>query len=552
MIQRLFNFVAGVDYKTMSTCPTTDRMWASQLGFSLCLSFTVVFGVSFYATGYMIDSSIIRGLVAFVVALTVLMFDRALCQSDWFSQGSSENSDRDIQTHDEMKASVSRFLRIGTRFGMSLGFAWVIAMFMELAIFSDTISEKIERDRVANNKPIFEKIESFESQLATEIERNRVYVSELETALRNSASEVPATDAAAAAGSEEIGQQIKRIAARETELRAEIGQLEQSVRRYTEEMNAEEFGQKLFPSNTGRVGTGARYEFAKRQKEAYGAQLTSRQAELSQLLTKRDEIRKSEAELLVSNLAMREHELVVIQAKRELLQTNLEKARDSLKQLEVEKAARMKEFQTKVLARSYFLSKKDYADPLRRIAAYQDLKNDPKDGPIITLFSWMTRFFIIFLEIVPVVAKIFFSPPSVYAAKVQAQIKRERRSVRLAENPQLAEAEANNELLQSPGLARETDVPSHDSTPAPSPETTHSSPTHESTRTSAVAGWWERLAANRASMLASTSKEDDRVAASTEPPQGADQPLDDRLSESDAEGNPAKVPASSSHGVAPV
>ena len=47
------------------------------------------------------------------------------------------------------------------------------------------------------------------------------------------------------------------------------------------------------------------------------------------------------------------------------------------------------------------------------MTAYQELKNDPKDGATITLFSWMTKFLVIFLEIVPVVAKMFFSPPSV-------------------------------------------------------------------------------------------------------------------------------------------
>ena len=32
---------------------------------------------------------------------------------------------------------------------------------------------------------------------------------------------------------------------------------------------------------------------------------------------------------------------------------------------------------------------------------------------------------VIFLEVVPVVAKMFFSPPSAYAARIQAQVERE-------------------------------------------------------------------------------------------------------------------------------
>jgi hypothetical protein len=57
--------------------------------------------------------------------------------------------------------------------------------------------------------------------------------------------------------------------------------------------------------------------------------------------------------------------------------------------------------------------------------AYQALKNDPKEGSTVTLFSWMIKCFIIFLEIVPVVAKIFLSPPSVYAARIRAEVERE-------------------------------------------------------------------------------------------------------------------------------
>lgn len=550
MIQRLFSFIAGVDYKTMSTCPTTDRMWASHLGFSLCLSFTVVFGVSFYATGYMIDSSMIRGLIAFVVALTVLMFDRALCQSDWFYQGVSENRNSEIQTHDEVRVSGSRFLRIGARFGISLGFAWVIAMFMELAIFSDTINEKIERDRIANNKPIFDKIEQYESQLLTEIERSRAYVADLELALRNAAAEVPSTDLAAAAGSEENIQQVKRITAREEELRTEIAQLDQSVHRYTEEMNAEEFGQKLFPTNTGRVGIGTRYEFAKRQKEAYEAQLSSRQAELAQLLAKRDEIRKSESSLLVSNLALREQELAMIQAKRESLQANLDKARTTLKQLEVEKAVRIKDFQAKVFAESYFLSKKDYADPLRRIAAYQDLKNDPKDGPIITLFSWMTRFFIIFLEIVPVVAKIFFSPPSVYAAKVQAQIKRERRHAQLVADAPLTAPGADDDSFVQPRPERRPPSVAPEAVPVSSKESWR--PLAPEAEKLVPNDWWQRIAANRAAMLAAASKDDQPSAISDEREPRVGQFADDEGLVAVSDNRPMSVPTPQGNGAAPV
>ena len=87
MIQRLLWHIAGVDRPTLTTCPVTDKVWAAHLGFSLVLSFTVVLGISFHATGYVIADPWVRLLAATVVALTVFMFDRALYQSDWFYQG---------------------------------------------------------------------------------------------------------------------------------------------------------------------------------------------------------------------------------------------------------------------------------------------------------------------------------------------------------------------------------------------------------------------------------------------------------------------------------
>ena len=112
------------------------------------------------------------------------------------------------------------------------------------------------------------------------------------------------------------------------------------------------------------------------------------------------------------------------QARRDALAAQVEVARRELTALEAARLAKIAEFRNQALAASDFQKLKD--DPLSRMTAYQELKNDPKDGATITLFSWMTKFLVIFLEIVPVVAKMFFSPPSVYAARIQATVNRGR------------------------------------------------------------------------------------------------------------------------------
>ena len=69
MFQRILNYIAGVDRETLATCPPTDRIWAAHLGVSLCLSFIVVFGITFHATSYMIADVRYQVATSLVIAL---------------------------------------------------------------------------------------------------------------------------------------------------------------------------------------------------------------------------------------------------------------------------------------------------------------------------------------------------------------------------------------------------------------------------------------------------------------------------------------------------
>ncbi|MGX7743317.1 DUF4407 domain-containing protein [Rhodopseudomonas parapalustris] len=428
MIQRVLGIIAGVDRKTLQSCPASDKLWATHLGASLCLSFVVVLGVSFHATGYMIDNIWTRLLVSTVIALTVLMFDRALCQSDWFYQGTLWNTSP-IVSRAEAKQTAWRFVRVGIRLALSFGLAWVIAMFLELAIFSSTINEKIEADRVAANQPIYDKIATFEAGLNAEARRRQADIEQLEALHRAALTEQPKPEPTTQTRTEDIEQQIRSVTEREARIRADIAEIDRTIQRYTADMNAEEFGLKAAPNNSGRPGAGPRYEFAKKQRQAFQAQRVEREAEIAQLHARRDDLRAVQAKVTADALAGREQERAAIKARADALQQRIDAARADLKQFEVDKTASVADFRKKVMSDSYFQEKKDKFDPLTRIAAYQELKNDPRDGATMTLFSWMTRCFIIFLEIVPVVAKIFFSPPSVYAAKIQAQVERARQRI---------------------------------------------------------------------------------------------------------------------------
>ena len=231
MFQRALVAIAGVDRDTLKTCPATDKLWAAHLGFALCLSFVVVLGISFHATGYMIADPWVRGAVSLVIALTVFMFDRALYQSDWFYQGFLWSPGRGAQDDASGGRSARRFLRIAIRLSMSFGLAWVIAVFLELAIFSDTISDKLKRDHVTVNQPVYQKVEQYEAQQAAEIEQRRSNLAALEALLRNELATPPPAEAPAPPQVNDLEEQIKALDTQETGLRNELRQIQEQIGR---------------------------------------------------------------------------------------------------------------------------------------------------------------------------------------------------------------------------------------------------------------------------------------------------------------------------------
>ncbi|PZA12794.1 DUF4407 domain-containing protein [Rhodopseudomonas palustris] len=429
MLRGLLYFIAGVDRELIARCPPTDRIWAMQIGFSLCLSFLVVFGVSYYALGYIVGSMPLRSSIAAVIALTVMMFDRALFQSDWFVQGAFWfDDDQSNKAGEGLRRSVWQFVRITARLAISLGLAWVIALFLELALFSDAISQKIDRDRVAGNRPVYEQIDKYASGLDREIAESRAQLTAIEEHQREFFAQAPLPQVSPTAAAPEADTELKALSEREERVRGEVGELEATIREQSLDMSAEQFGEKLRPTNSGRAGAGRRYEFAKKQKEAAETLLQARQAELSDLVARRERVTNDAAARIAADLARRDDQRQDFAAKRVAIQKQVDTARANLQALEGQREAKVQRYRDRTLEGAFVQQRRDSNDPLVRLTAYQALKSDPQEGQAITLFSWMIRLFVVFLEIVPVVTKIFFSPPSMYAINVQSQI----RSARIA------------------------------------------------------------------------------------------------------------------------
>jgi competence protein ComGC len=88
--------------------------------------------------------------------------------------------------------------------------------------------------------------------------------------------------------------------------------------------------------------------------------------------------------------------------------------------LQTGRAAQLDEAERELKRSGIFRNRRD--DPIIRVRYLKELKNEPERGDVVSQMSLMIRLFIMFLEIAPVVAKMFFAPPSAYAWKIQAEV----------------------------------------------------------------------------------------------------------------------------------
>ncbi|MGE3988796.1 DUF4407 domain-containing protein [Pseudorhodoplanes sp.] len=417
MFSRIFYYLAGIDQRIISECPATDRLWATHLGLSLLLAFVVVFGISFHATGYVVDGLPMRAVVSLVIALTIFLFDRAIYQSDWFSQGLLVIGGRE-QPLDRRRAA-----RITVRLAISLALAFILSIFLELAVFSDTISAKIKQNHLKTNQNTFDDIKKAEAAYDAEIASRKTRLVDLENTYSKEAANEVILSGNAKAQFEALENQKSEIKKKTNGLTHFIADFEKQIYTFQQDMNAEELGISVRPHNTGLAKRGPRYEWAKREKELIEKVLAGKKQELLELDAKTKQLEDSQQRLVAEATAERQRNRADFESKRDNLGKRIEREKLELQEMQALRTARFDSFRKTATDSPAFQKLRD--DPLARMTAYQELKNDPKDGGTIVFFSWMTKLFVIFLEVVPVLAKIFFSPPSVYAARIRSVVERE-------------------------------------------------------------------------------------------------------------------------------
>lgn len=520
----LFYRLAGVDANTIATCPYYDRIWARHIGFALLLTFVVVFSISYLSIEYINGAVValnpdthalelvtdkrtplsvsVTVLAASVIAAIVTLFDRALFQSDWFSQLPFRGQ---LGASKKVQYFLEKVFKSVVRIGMSLALAFALSTFVELKILESSILTVMQKHHLAENAGLYDELRKSVTSLDATQNGQKEIVAQLEVNLQKLISERSldskdlkvTLEAKIVTLKQELAQTDEVINKRPNDalaalqsqivgVRTALVEGADKVRRFNKLANAEEAGNPEKLEGVSGIRTcKSRCKYFKKE------------AALEETLqvSRLDELKRLEGLALAENeksLGAKQTHNQPFFDQIQSLQRQLEELPDQRnptyfealdKQIAVansELNSRKDDIETdlsmlnlradalfdQTLKNPAFIPFRD--GPLDRLTALEEIKADPRNATSAIQFSMWLKIFIIFLEVVPVISKLFFSPPSVYAIKLQAQafkqsdeafadmktegldgeIMLERKKIQLAEiiNHRLMAEQANRDL----------------------------------------------------------------------------------------------------------
>ena len=392
----------------MKDCPGVDRLWATQLGISLIIAFCFVSSISYYSLGYFIHSEVARISIALLIASVVALFDRALFQSDWFHMGLIQHVREEIRIEQTTQAKLlilARYCgRILLRLGVSLLIAFTLSLFVEVAVFGDAISEKIDANFRRENSDYYARLKA---QTNASDDGIAVVAGKIATIEAQIGDRRQRVQAAMNSDDRRIydrdWQAIKDKDAEIKSLQVKIDENDKSIRAWRDDIQAEINGVKLKAEHTGLSGCGPVCETKKgfiqnadRENAEWKARQTLYRKEVQELDKRLSEI--------VAKYESADKAFV------EERRREREELKQELAALSAGREAKLSKIEGELKQAGIFRERRD--DPIIRVRYLKELKDDRERGDVVSEISLMIKLFMMFLEIAPVVGKMFFSPPS--------------------------------------------------------------------------------------------------------------------------------------------
>lgn len=485
-VKKFARRVAAVDENLLDECPESDKIWANHIGYALSLTFVVLFGVVFYSMTYIDGAQILfdpqsssvkfeshpfsyvdylkYALIAFIIALVIFLFDRAFYQSDWFLHAPyGEES----TIWEKSKNIFSKFFRITVRLVISLSLAYALSIFLELKFYESELLSAMQKKHLNENKEHYDALTKYADTLDAEEEELKKEEIKLLEQIQNINSGVFswAKDKVVngfKSEKKEYAEKIKsNILVLEKELEQKIANLkldrtpiEEQMKRLLSEYNemgllyqAEvggvkeiKIGDKMIKA-TGIQKEGKIAKMYKKRKEQLKKGIDIEEKKLYEVNSMIKTIRQKHDQQIQTlekdmiqqidsiNKAEKEYKQKVeenfqanAESIKERLKNTLQRVQKRLEDLLLNKEQYVKKYYQEVMQSPEFIPFRD--GMMSRFIAFKELSKDPVYGDEISFFSWIVKGFLIFLEVIPVISKMLFGPPTVYATKLQMRAKR--------------------------------------------------------------------------------------------------------------------------------
>ena len=405
-------------------------------------------------------------VIALIVGAVVFLFDRILFMSDWFYHtpfGVPEKFGGPL-----LQNALAKLFRITVRLIISIAMAYALSTFLELKIFESKILEQMQTSHVENNQGYYDQLNEEVTAKKQELASARLRLSELNSALIALEAGQQPDDISIPILSEYDAkiEQIRQSSLEEERLiratfrndvdpileeRARLsgvlGALQTDYSRAVGCARVEQTGsnpRNLTCDATNGAGRGARFH----EWEALGNELATRiastEAELRnieeqrvdaerrrdiELQTVRESAEKTihsveEQKALVSRREEASYQDRLARRKTDLetLPGRIAEQKAFISELEDDYAPSIERMKASIFSPTSGF--KPFRDgPLDRMVALATLRADPFYGNKVTEFSWWIKGFLIFLEVVPVLSKMFFSPPTGYSQLVQNKLR---------------------------------------------------------------------------------------------------------------------------------
>lgn len=406
-------------------------------------------------------------LISSVVGVVVVLFDRILFMSDWYYYSNFfENKKVGWNT---IKNGSNKALRIFVRLSISVAMAYALSTFLELKIFESKILEQMQISHYSLNK------KKYYDVLDKEIDEKKAEISSARTLL----SELTKKLAILAGGGVVIGKSNfdsndlddKAISIKNTRIKEDkrlrnaskaeqkplldqlkqlsgsIGALANNLGRAKGCARVEQTGsnpRNLTCDAIDGAGKGKRFNEWMSLVDQLSTRLASQKTQKDTTKTQLTEVQGRLVRELASLRSGETDELSIIKSQKRIgIQRKSKRYEESLAQRKTDletlpsKITKQKKI-VDALVKSYgpaverakatilspSLGFKPFRDgPLDRMIALTTLRGDKVYGKQVTMFSWWVKGFLIFLEVVPVLAKMFFSPPTGYSQLIQNKLR---------------------------------------------------------------------------------------------------------------------------------